>query len=368
MKFFLVITLVFVVNFVYAAEIDVKLNEILYDVPMGIEGDANRDSIRDAYQDEFVEINNTGINPVDISNWIITDESGDEFLFPSGIIIAPGEFIVLFGGGLPTGFLGQVFVDDGRIGNGLSNSGEIVFLKNAIGQEIDSCNDNGATEDQSYYCWPEGTDNWFVETGETGFAIFTPGTTNQDRALPVVLSSFTATISSNDEVVLRWRTRSETNNLGFQVHKNNKKLGSLIKSQGDSGYYQIIDDDVKNGETYFYYIEDIDFFGNKNRSKILEVKVSRKLVANFVKPKFALYQNYPNPFNPETWIPFRLAKACDVILKIHDAKGNLIHEFLGNKTSGYHVIYWKSQVVSGVYFYTLQAENFKATKKMVILK
>ena len=93
-----------------------------------------------------------------------------------------------------------------------------------------------------------------------------------------------------------------------------------------------------------------------------------------------LYQNYPNPFNPETWIPFKLAQNTPVTINIYNTKGQLIRTIsLGKKNAGVYTsrdkaVYWDgrssegSKVASGLYFYTLQAENFTATRKMVILK
>jgi len=95
--------------------------------------------------------------------------------------------------------------------------------------------------------------------------------------------------------------------------------------------------------------------------------------------KNSLLQNYPNPFNPETWIPFGLAKEAEVTIRIYNTEGNLIRTIeLGNKQAGVYTTkgkaaYWDgcdlgSKIASGLYFYTLQAEKFKATRKMVILK
>ena len=93
-----------------------------------------------------------------------------------------------------------------------------------------------------------------------------------------------------------------------------------------------------------------------------------------------LAQNYPNPFNPETWIPFELAEAADVTIKIYDAKGQLVRTLaLGQQPAGFYLTqeraaYWDGrnasgeQVASGVYFYTLTAGKFTATKKFIMLK
>ena len=93
-----------------------------------------------------------------------------------------------------------------------------------------------------------------------------------------------------------------------------------------------------------------------------------------------LLPNYPNPFNPETWIPYHLATAADVTVHIYSANGRLVRTLaVGNQPAGiYHsrsrAAYWDGKngtgerAASGVYFYTLSAGDFSATRRMWILK
>ena len=105
------------------------------------------------------------------------------------------------------------------------------------------------------------------------------------------------------------------------------------------------------------------------------------LTSTEVLPKeTALLANYPNPFNPETWIPCQLSKATEVNITIYAADGKLIRSLeLGYLSSGVYrsksrAAYWNGcnelgeSVASGVYFYTLTAGNFAATRKMLIRK
>ena len=94
----------------------------------------------------------------------------------------------------------------------------------------------------------------------------------------------------------------------------------------------------------------------------------------------ALLENYPNPFNPETWIPYQLSAAAEVTVTIHSSDGKLVRTLeLGQVPAGVYsekdrAAYWDGQneqgepVASGVYFYTLTAGEFSATRKMVIRK
>ena len=104
------------------------------------------------------------------------------------------------------------------------------------------------------------------------------------------------------------------------------------------------------------------------------------LINTTVPPETALLPNYPNPFNPETWIPYDLAEDAEVHIDIYNLKGESVRQLsVGFQTAGTYrtrprAAYWDGRntvgepVASGVYFYTLQAGQFKATRQMVILK
>ena len=103
-------------------------------------------------------------------------------------------------------------------------------------------------------------------------------------------------------------------------------------------------------------------------------------LALLVPDKTVLLANYPNPFNPETWIPYQLSEPAEVTVTIYAANGAVVRRLdLGHRRAGSYesrgrAAYWDGRnaqgesVASGVYFYTLQAGDFKATRKMVIRK
>ena len=93
-----------------------------------------------------------------------------------------------------------------------------------------------------------------------------------------------------------------------------------------------------------------------------------------------LLPNYPNPFNPETWIPYRLARAAEVAITIYDTKGTPVRRLtLGNQSPGYYAergkaAYWDGRneggeaVASGIYIYQFRAGDYAASRRMVIVK
>ena len=105
-----------------------------------------------------------------------------------------------------------------------------------------------------------------------------------------------------------------------------------------------------------------------------------RLLASLIPEETALLRNYPNPFNPETWIPYQLAESAEVTLTIYDINGQLVRRLaLGHQPAGMYqsrsrAAYWDGRnqlgesVASGLYFYTLTADDFTATRRMMILK
>ncbi|MXZ79908.1 MAG: T9SS type A sorting domain-containing protein, partial [Gammaproteobacteria bacterium] len=110
------------------------------------------------------------------------------------------------------------------------------------------------------------------------------------------------------------------------------------------------------------------------------IRFLEQLLSVLVPKETQLLPNYPNPFNPETWIPYRLAEDAFVTLTIYDQRGRVIRRLnVGHKAAAVYerrskAIYWNGRnevgdkVASGIYFYTLTAGDFSATRKMLILK
>ncbi len=105
-----------------------------------------------------------------------------------------------------------------------------------------------------------------------------------------------------------------------------------------------------------------------------------QLLAALIPKETALLPNFPNPFNPETWIPYHLSKDAEVTLHIYAVNGTLVRKLaLGQQAAGIYqsrsrAAYWDGKnefgekVASGLYFYTLTAGDYSATRKMLIMK
>jgi hypothetical protein len=303
-----------VTSLVYASGVvTILISEVEYDTTTGSEPAT-----------EWFELYNTTGSPQTISSWTITDNNTSDTIpditIPAvGIDGQPGGTIVVAGD--KTAFLsyyltryGQSFprpdlvVDvGGSIGNGLSNTGDHLILRDNEGTEIDAVSwgtdttvftrqgvDAGhslARDIRPSPANPVDTDtaaDWF--DNDPDFGRPTP-----DFSLPVTLSSFAA-IPTDSGVMLKWRTESEVDNLGWNIYRNEKKDGEFVKindklipGAGNSAMpnsYQFVDKTVVKGRQYYYYLEDVDIAGTRSKSLIIPVnKDAGKLTTTWSKIK-----------------------------------------------------------------------------------
>ena len=186
--------------------------------------------------------------------------------------------------------------------------------------------------------------------------------------IPVELTSFVGS-AVNGTVVLNWNTATETNNSGFEIQRSSDRVNfsniTFVPGFGtttEPRSYSYTDNLVNNG-TYYYRLRQIDYNGAFAYSDIIEVDIASPI-------DFALSQNYPNPFNPSTVISYSIPQNSFVTLKVYDVLGNEVSTLVNEiKSAGkYEVRFDASELSNGVYFYTVNADNFTSTKKMLLMK
>lgn len=93
-------------------------------------------------------------------------------------------------------------------------------------------------------------------------------------------------------------------------------------------------------------------------------------ISNEVPREFSLEQNYPNPFNPETNINFNITKAGYTSIKVYNSAGELIKVLAEQdlKPGKYSVKWNAANEPSGVYFYAIETNSFRESKKMMLVK
>ncbi len=98
--------------------------------------------------------------------------------------------------------------------------------------------------------------------------------------------------------------------------------------------------------------------------------VSVERIDNLLPSDYQLEQNYPNPFNPSTKIRYSIPEHSSVTLKVFNLLGEEIETLVNTEQSAgvYEATFDASNLSSGIYFYTLQTDNFSSSKKMILIK
>jgi hypothetical protein len=151
---------------------------------------------------------------------------------------------------------------------------------------------------------------------------------------------------------------------GFRIlHPHYRIVASISEAvvPNPRPYWYIEYIDIDNSNTYQYI-----FINATDSSKISNVPVPYKSASK----EFALLQNYPNPFNPATTISYTLQERANITINIYNSLGQKMTTlYKGQQEAGSHTIQWNAKnMASGIYFYELQAEQFSAVQKMLLLK
>jgi len=148
------------------------------------------------------------------------------------------------------------------------------------------------------------------------------------------------------------------------------EINGVPQSPGDKfkyGYYPTLD--VKDGRNWQDAV--IVWFQESSISPVT-IKISPSTVGIKSTDPIAmnLYRNYPNPFNPMTNIPFAVSQPGKVTITVYDVLGRKVATLVNEEKSlGNHVIEFDgSNLASGLYYYRMEVNGYRYTKKMLLLK
>jgi len=212
-----------------------------------------------------------------------------------------------------------------------------------------------------------------------------------DPTLPVTLSFFTA-IYNNNTLTLSWETNSEQDNLGWYVYRNEEDNFSssdlisqdLIPGNGttsEPSYYSYADNaNLNTGQTYYYWLESIDFSGeihHYNSVVSITIPAPHEPQQNPQLPIVYQLNSSPNPMRNCTKIEFTLDKNAIVSISIYNIKGELVNELptvIANSDES-KSIYWNGEdkngrkLSSGIYLYQLKSKGkIIDSEKLIIVK
>ena len=131
--------------------------------------------------------------------------------------------------------------------------------------------------------------------------------------------------------------------------------------------FSCIDRSVSYGKTYWYRIVLESPSGEESYGPIV-VRVDA------VPTAYQAYQSYPNPFNPVCTIRYEIPRPGRVSLQVYNIVGKPVRTLVdGWREPGVYSESWDGRgdagnaLASGVYLYSIEAGNFVATRKMVLL-
>jgi len=219
-----------------------------------------------------------------------------------------------------------------------------------------------------------------------GNVLITPAP-DDDPPLPIVLSSFEASVTGGGNVEILWTTISEINNYGFEVQRSIGTADTYVTVPGsftpghgttlEAHSYSVTDGRPFDGIAY-YRLKQIDLDSTVHFFDGVRVESATDVASDPLPVRFALHQNYPNPFNPTTTIEYTLPERSHALLTVYNALGQEVAVLLNEVLEGGHgsVEFDAETLSSGVYFYRLQAlpsgraeaENSIAIKTMMLVR
>jgi len=372
--------------------------------------------------DDWIEIFNADTIAIDIGGMYITDDLTDPTVWqipttePGLTTILPGGFLVLWADKEP---------DQGvlHVNLKLSGSGEQIglFANDGV-TEIASLTYDEQTTDVSYGRLPDGSDNWvyFGEHDIVGF-ISSPGRSNitikvneflasndnvnqdedgdyddwvelynygpvdiditgmflSDDIANVTSYTFPPAVIPSGGYLLIWCDKSDEDPVTDpDFYHANFKLSAggegVIFSESentivDAIFYGEQQTDISYGR-YPDGTEEWAFFAEPTPAATNDNAVS--VTDDQTIAEYKLFQNYPNPFNPSTVISFTIPQKGFVTLKVFNLLGQETTTLVSKEMNAgkYDYNFNAQNLPSGIYFYSLKAGNFTATKKMLLLK
>tara|TARA_B100000965_G_scaffold403393_1_gene431366 strand:- start:181 stop:1659 length:1479 start_codon:yes stop_codon:yes gene_type:complete len=204
----------------------------------------------------------------------------------------------------------------------------------------------------------------FSSDHATGYSI--------DNIVPMIPTGMLAA-SVDNYISIGWDISPDEDFQYFELVRSGGAGDDIVIELVETSYE---DFNINAGIEYSYKIAAYDYNGNfSGYSDPVLVSMLSAEDNGLVPASYVLNQNYPNPFNPTTQINYELPNNDFVSINIYDVMGHRIKSLVSaNQDAGYKSIHWNATndlgqpVSAGMYVYTIQAGEFRQTRKMVLLK
>lgn len=193
-------------------------------------------------------------------------------------------------------------------------------------------------------------------------------------AAPVLVSPANGTVGTTLTPLLNWNDVTGAATYNLQVSTSSTFGTTVVNQTGlTASQYTVPAGVLQNNVTYYWRASAVNAGGTGPYSAVwnfkpLQTGIFQEL--SEIPTEFKLYDNYPNPFNPSTNIKFALPEGGTVSVKIYDALGKEVAVLVNQSLeAGVYIAKWDaSSYSSGIYFFILHTENFRDTKRMLLIK
>lgn len=207
-----------------------------------------------------------------------------------------------------------------------------------------------------------------------------------EETLPVVLSTFTATVTTQNNVRLQWTTQSEFNLQGYYLYRsiggeiaNAVLVSGLIQPTNTSSQhsYDYTDAGIYQSGTYYYWLYslEIDGTGTYHGPVSLLVNLDGGQGTPDIPLATGLKSIYPNPFNPSATIAYQLKSPATVRIDVFNARGQLVNSLeREHSTAGSYIWLFTGtdhsgcEISSGIYQVIMRSGKEVSARKMVLMK
>ncbi|MDW7681430.1 MAG: T9SS type A sorting domain-containing protein, partial [bacterium] len=172
----------------------------------------------------------------------------------------------------------------------------------------------------------------------------------------------------SDGILLTWSVQYEGRSSGFNVYRSQYQNQDFERINEQLIHHAFLDETNFSGRTIYYQLEEISTSGRKKIHSTISVE--RQLPDDY-----QLQQNFPNPFNSQTSFKYQIPVDTQVIIEVYNILGKKVKTLVNaNKEAGFYTVYWDGfdnkgeAVVSGIYFYQMNADKFHATHKMIVVR
>ncbi|PKN72704.1 MAG: hypothetical protein CVU50_06090 [Candidatus Cloacimonetes bacterium HGW-Cloacimonetes-3] len=224
----------------------------------------------------------------------------------------------------------------------------------------------------------------YAASAKTGSA-YDGGEQYSEEILPVELSSFTAVLTVENYVTVKWVTQSETGVGGYYVYRsldsewmNAIAISSMIPSANSpiQQVYQYTDSELEDDGIYYYWLQVQDLDGSTISHGPTSVNYSTgsgQETPGVVRVS-GIQSIFPNPITPYSVINYNLTKATDVSFKIYNSRGQLVNSINdGYRMDGEYNTGWNGKdskgnsCPTGIYFIKMHAGRDSSIRKAMIV-